>query len=57
MQEEIENAERDFRAASAKVAKSLSLKGGGAAAEKEYAQAYQVLVRLGVRQQLRSKYR
>jgi hypothetical protein len=57
MSDEIENALRDFRAASAQVAKGQGMKGGGAGAEKAYAQAYQVLVRLGVMPQLRSRYR
>jgi hypothetical protein len=57
MSDEIENALRDFRAASAKLAKCPTMRGGGQAAEKEYAEAYQRLVRLGVQRQLRSKYR
>jgi len=48
MNEEIEAAERAMTAAS---------KGLSAGKEGEYAAAYQVLVRLGVRPQLRPKYR
>lgn len=56
MTDEIERAWRDFRSASEKIKKQ---QGGNSAQgiEKEYAQAYQQLVKLGVAPQLRSKYR
>lgn len=56
MNEEQQNALRKFEIASAKIAKTpVGL--GGRQPESEYAQTYQNLVRMGLRQQLRAKYR
>jgi predicted type IV restriction endonuclease len=43
--------------ASKKVKLCLGMKQGGAGAEKSYSQAYQYCVSLGIRQQIRSRYR
>jgi hypothetical protein len=46
-----------FDAAARKVKGQLIAKSGGAGAENDYADAYQALVRDGLAQQLRGKYR
>lgn len=57
MTDEQEKAERDFRAAGDKIRKQLAMKSGGAAAEKDYSAAYQKLVQLGLRPQIKERYR
>lgn len=52
----IENLERDFAAASAVIRKCISGK-AAVNAEAVYGQAYEMLVRAGVRPKLRGKYR
>lgn len=54
MEEKLEQA---MDAASRNVAKCLPVQSGGGGAENAYAQAYQALVRAGLRPQLRKKYR
>jgi len=57
MTDEQERALRDFNAAGEKIRKGLSKNGGGAAAEKDYSAAYQRLVQLGLRPQIKYRYR
>ena len=47
----------NFEAASKKVRQALGAKQGGAAAESQYGDAYQALVRAGLAPQIRKKYR
>lgn len=47
----------DFDNASRKVKGQLIMKSGGSGAENAYAETYQVLVREGLAQQLRGRYR
>lgn len=56
MSDEIRKAEAEFNAAGAEVKKALPGK-PGFGIENRYGQAYQKLVRLGVRPQLRLKHR
>lgn len=55
--EELANAESEFRTATANIMKCLPMIKGGAKHEDRYGTAYQRLVRLGVKPQLRGKYR
>jgi hypothetical protein len=57
MTDDQERALRDLEAASKKVRSCLGMKQGGDAAEKNYSQAYQQCVKLGVLPQIRKKYR
>jgi hypothetical protein len=57
MTDEQERALRDLEAASKRVRACLGMKQGGDAAEKNYSQAYQACVRLGVMPQIRKRYR
>jgi hypothetical protein len=57
MTDEQERALRDLEAASKRVRACLGMKQGGDAAEKNYSQAYQACVRVGVAPQIRKKYR
>jgi hypothetical protein len=57
MTEDQERALRDFEAASKRVKACLGMKQGGDAAEKNYSQAYQAGVRLGIFQPIKRKYR
>lgn len=57
MNEDQERAMRDLEAASKRVKAGLGMKQGGEAAEKNYSQAYQQCVRLGVLPQIKKRYR
>lgn len=57
MDEAQERALRDLEAASKRVKAGLGMKQGGDAAEKNYSQAYQACVRLGIAPQIKRKYR
>jgi len=57
MTDDQERALRDLEAASKRVRACLGMKQGGDAAEKNYSQAYQACVRVGVAPQIRKKYR
>lgn len=57
MTEDQEKALRDFEAASKRVKACLGMKQGGDAAEKNYSQAYQAGVRLGLFAPIKRKYR
>lgn len=56
MEENGEKLLSNFNAASTNIRRSLGGK-GGEAAEKVYGQTYQALVRIGLKPQLRKKYR
>lgn len=53
----MEHLERDFEAASKRVKQGLTMRAGGSAAEAAYSATYQALVRVGLRPQIRGKYR
>lgn len=57
MTDDQERALRDLEAMSKRVKACLGMKQGGDAAEKNYSQAYQQCVKLGVLPQIRKKYR
>ena len=57
MTEDIERLEREFAVTNAKLRQGLTMRSGGLQAEAQYADAYEKLVRAGVRGRLRRKYR
>jgi hypothetical protein len=57
MTDEIEKAEAELRRQYERLRKCPTMAEGGAGVESAYGQAYQALVRLGARPQLRKKYR
>lgn len=56
MSQSIERLESDFNAASTAIRKQVGGK-GGEGIEAKYGQAYQALVKAGVKPQIRQKYR
>lgn len=56
MSEDVERLESNLNAAASTVKKQMGGK-GGEGAEKVYGQAYQALVKVGARPQIRKKYR